>query len=65
MESELHAVLKELIRLHGKAAQPNQAALFKQLFRLALTQREVFGTALLAHVAAEWKARQAQVRPGT
>ena len=58
MESELHAVLKELIRLNGQASRPNQAALFKQLFRLSLTQRELYGTGLLAQLTAEWETRR-------
>ena len=43
MEAELHSILKELIRLNGKASRPEQAALFKQLFRLSLAQRELCG----------------------
>ena len=54
MEQELHAVLKELIRLHTAAAQPEPAARFKQLYRLSLTQREILGTGMLLLLASEW-----------
>ena len=53
IESELHAVLKELIRLHTAAAQPELAARVKQLYRLSLTQREILGTGMLPLLAAE------------
>ena len=53
IEGELHAVLKELIRLHTAAAQPELAARVKQLYRLSLTQREVLGTGMLPLLAAE------------
>ena len=59
MEQELHATLKELIRLHGLAERPAHAKAHKALFRLALTQRELHGTGLLAHLHAEWEARWA------
>ncbi len=36
MEQELHATLKELIRLHGLAEQQSHAKMYKALFRLAL-----------------------------
>jgi RecB family exonuclease len=61
METELHAVLKELIRLYGLAKQPNHAAAYKQLFRLALTQRELYGTGLLEHLTAEWEGQRAEL----
>jgi hypothetical protein len=60
MEAELHAVLKELVRLHGQAAQPTHASLFKQLYRLSLTQRDVLGTGLLGRLSAELEARRRQ-----
>ena len=53
IEGELHAVLKELIRLHTAAAQPELAARVKQLYRLSLTQREILGTGMLPLLAAE------------
>ena len=52
---ELHATLKELIRVHGQAGQPKLAALFKQLYRQSLTQREVLGTDLLASLEERWR----------
>lgn len=60
MEAELHAVLKELVRLHGQAAQPTHASLFKQLYRLSLTQRDMLGTGLLGRLSAELEARRRQ-----
>ena len=60
MEAELHAILKELVRLHGQAAQPTHASLFKQLYRLSLTQRDMLGTGLLGRLSAELEARRRQ-----
>ena len=60
MELELHSVLKELIRLHGQAGQLAQAATFKHLYRLSLTQRELLGTGVLGAIHHEWDTR----RPG-
>jgi hypothetical protein len=53
-------VLKELIRLHTAASQPEAAARFKQLYRLSLTQREILGTGMLLLLASEWGATCAQ-----
>ena len=59
MESELHGTLKELIKLYGQAGKPERASLFKQLYRLSLTQRELLGTGLLASIEEKWRALDA------
>ncbi len=67
VESELHATLKELIRLHacgsgtrrGAHAERERerharlATFYKELFRLSLTRREVHGTGVLLLLAEE------------
>ena len=52
MELELHATLKELIKLHGARGEPKAAAEYKQMYRQALTQREILGVDLLASLSA-------------
>ena len=47
VEGEVHGVLKELIKLHTAAAQPERAARAKALYRRVLTQREILGTGML------------------
>ena len=56
MECELHATLKELIRLHGLGGRPKQAALFKLMYRESLKQRDILGTDLLASLSRQWSA---------
>ena len=49
--------LKELIRVSGVVGEPSQAALFKQLYRQSLTQRELLGGAgLLVSLEQRWRA---------
>ena len=67
VESELHATLKELIRLHAGGSGTRRGAhaererdrharlatFYKELFRLSLTRREVHGTGVLLLLAEE------------
>ena len=47
-------MLKELVRLYNLRRRKAEGALFKSLYRLALTHRDLLGTGLLLHLSAEW-----------
>ncbi|KAL1515550.1 hypothetical protein AB1Y20_002170 [Prymnesium parvum] len=54
LETELHWLLKELVRLHGLLHRSAEVGLFKQLYRLSLTQRQLHGTGMLLQLSDEW-----------
>lgn len=54
VESELHWLLKELVRLHEMLHRVAEVSLFKELFRLSLTQRQLLGNAMLLQLSEEW-----------
>mmetsp|Transcript_27389 Transcript_27389/g.83292 ORF Transcript_27389/g.83292 Transcript_27389/m.83292 type:complete len:939 (+) Transcript_27389:1286-4102(+) len=53
VESEMQAVLKELVKLHANTGDNVRAAKYKQLYRLSLTHRELLGTNILLRIAEE------------